>query len=127
VISVPKQEPATDTEVKPQEQPKPPVRHHKSPAKNTELASNGNPGVSAIGQLSTGAPSDLRQETVASIMATERGLNAITRTLNEQEQKTATQVREFLKQAKAALSSGDVDGAHTLAAKAKVLLGEISR
>jgi len=39
-----------------------------------------------------------------------------------QDQKTADQIREFLKQARAALASGDVDGARTLAAKAKALL-----
>ena len=59
--------------------------------------------------------------------ATERGLNGIKRELNDQEQKTAAQIREYLKQAKTALASGDVDGAHTLVAKAKVLLGELSR
>jgi hypothetical protein len=47
--------------------------------------------------------------------------------LNDQEQKTAEHIREFLKQAKAALASGDVDGASTLAAKAKVLLSELQR
>jgi hypothetical protein len=51
------------------------------------------------------------------------GLN---RSLNDQEQKTAAQIREFLKQAREALASGDVDGAHTLAAKAKVLLSELA-
>jgi hypothetical protein len=83
--------------------------------------------VSAIGQLSSGDASDLRQQTVNSIVAIERGLNGITRGLSNQEQKTVAQIREFLKQAKAALNSGDVYGAHTLAAKAKVLLGELSR
>jgi hypothetical protein len=37
------------------------------------------------------------------------------------------QIKEFLKQARTALGSGDVDGAHTLAVKAKVLFGEISQ
>jgi hypothetical protein len=83
--------------------------------------------VSAIGQLSSGDASDLRQQTMNSIAATERGLNAINRKLSDPEQKTAAQIREFLKQARAALNSGDVDGAHTLATKAKVLLGELSR
>jgi len=82
--------------------------------------------VSAIGQLSPGDPTDLQRETVDSIATTERGLSGIDRTLNDQEQKTVAQIREFLKQAKAALNSGDADGAHTLALKAKVLLGEIS-
>ena len=47
--------------------------------------------------------------------------------LSEPEQKTAVQIREYLKQAREALASGDVDGAHTLAAKAKVLLAELTK
>jgi hypothetical protein len=58
---------------------------------------------------------------------TERGLKDLNRQLNDQEQKTLVQIREFLKQARAALTTGDVDGAHTLAVKAKVLLGEIDK
>lgn len=84
------------------------------------------PAVSAIGQLSSGDPLALRKETVDSMAAIERGLNGIARALSEQEKKTADQIREYLKQAKSALSSGDVDGAHTLAAKARVLLNELS-
>lgn len=117
--------PVSTATLTPEPQPKPPVHHHKPVNKNVQQASNGSPGVSAIGQLSSGDPSELRQETDNTIAATERGLNGITRTLNYQEQKTAAQIREFLKQAKAALVSGDVDGAHTLALKAKVLLGEL--
>ena len=49
------------------------------------------------------------------------------RTLNDSEQKTADHIREFLKQARAALASGDVDGAQTLVAKAKVLLDELTK
>ena len=109
----------------PELQPKPPVHHHKPVNKNIQQASNGSPGVSAIGQLSSGDPSELRRETDDSIASTERGLNGITRTLSYQEQRIAAQIREFLKQAKAALASGDVDGAHTLVLKAKVLLGEL--
>ena len=128
VITVPTQAPAPYTNPQPaQEPPKPPVKHRKPPANSTQQASIESPGVSAIGQLSSGDPSDLRQQTVNSIAATERGLSSITRPLNDQEQKTAAQIREFLKQAKAALNSGDVDGAHTLAAKARVLLGELSQ
>jgi hypothetical protein len=54
-------------------------------------------------------------------------LNSIGRKLNDPETKTAAQIREYLKQARGALVSGDVDGARTLAAKAKVLLGELSQ
>jgi hypothetical protein len=126
VITIPGQTPAPSASAQQQEQPTPPVKH-KKPAANPQVAANGSPGVSAIGQLSSGDPSDLRQQTENSIAATERGLNAIYRPLNEQEQKTAAHIREFLKGAKQALASGDMDGAHTLAAKAKVLLGELSR
>jgi outer membrane biosynthesis protein TonB len=128
-VTIPSQPPAPEakTGTEAQETPKPPVKRKKPVNKNTQQAANGSPGVSAIGQLSSGDPSDLRRQTSDSIAATERGLNGINRKLNDQEQKTAVQIREFLKQARTALASGDVDGAHTLAAKAKVLLGELSR
>jgi hypothetical protein len=109
----------------------PPARHRKpkpvQQAANTPPVPDDNPGVSAIGTLSSGETSDTRRETNDSIAATERGLNGLGRNLNAQEQKTAGQIREYLKQAREALISGDVDGAHTLAAKAKVLLGELSQ
>jgi len=105
------------------------VRHRKPPAENdTDTQQAAAPAeVSAIGQLSSGDPADLRQKTQASIAETERGLKGINRRLNDQEQKTAEHIREFIKQAKAALASGDVDGASTLAAKAKVLLTELQQ
>ena len=83
--------------------------------------------VSAIGQLSSGDPGSYRQQTEASIASIERSLNGINRTLNDSDQKTADQIREFLKQARTALASGDVDGAHTLTAKAQVLLAALSQ
>jgi len=113
----------------PQPAPKPKVKHKKQESKPPapEEASNGTPGVSAIGQLSSGDPSDIRQQTEESIAATERGLKAIPRELSDQDQKTVDHIREFLKQAKLALASGDTDGASTLAAKAKVLLAELTK
>ena len=132
VVTVPAQTPAPTPVPPPEEKPKPPVRHKKPtpappPANTTQQASIPNPGVSAIGQLSSGDPSDLRLQTQNSISATERGLSGINRELSDQEKKTADHIREFLKQAKAALGTGDVDGAATLAAKAKVLLSELSK
>ncbi|MGB6742149.1 MAG: hypothetical protein WBE38_00730 [Terracidiphilus sp.] len=126
--------PPEPTKTAPTPPPKPQPRHHKPkntppPANTTQEAANPapNPGVSAIGQLSSGDPAIYRQETENLIASTERGLNNITRPLSDTEQKTADQIRDFLKQAKAALTSGDVDGAHTLAAKAKVLLAELTQ
>jgi hypothetical protein len=113
---------------------KPPVRHRKPAARTAQQSASGTsdanpetPAVSVIGQLSSGDPSGLRRETVGSMEATERGLNGIGRTLNGQQQIIAAQIRSFLKQAREALAAGDVDGAHTLAAKAKVLLRELTR
>ncbi|MGD0735489.1 MAG: hypothetical protein ABR976_10095 [Terracidiphilus sp.] len=130
VVTVPAQ-PAPDTttaNTEPPPEPKPPAKHKKpATAPPAQVASNESSGVSAIGQLSSGAPSDLREQTSNSIVATERGLNGITRALSDQEQKTAAQIREFLKQAREALTTNDVDGAHTLAVKAKVLLSELTQ
>jgi len=128
VITAPVQTPPprTNSPAQAETPPKAPV-HHKKPAKvMMETASTGTPGVSAIGELSSGGAPDLQAQTRDSIGATERGLNGIARTLSDQEKKTAGQIREFLKQAKAALDSGDVDGARTLAAKARVLLNELT-
>jgi hypothetical protein len=123
---------APTTQIPPLSQPEQkPVKkaHHPKPdSKTTEQAANAAPvEVSAIGQLSPAGSSDLKQQTEESIASTENGLKDINRSLNDQEQKTVAQIREFLKQARTALGSGDVDGAHTLAVKAKVLFGEISQ
>jgi outer membrane biosynthesis protein TonB len=117
----------------PYQQVKPPAKRKKqpaapaAPAPETQTASSGQPVVSAIGQLSSGDPAGTRGQTENSLNEIERGLNGITRQLDSQEQTTAAHIREYLKQARDALKSGDVDGASTLAAKAKVLLQELSR
>jgi hypothetical protein len=128
--------PADQTATKAAEPPKKPVHHPKKPTPAattpgaTQEAANRTPGtapsVSAIGQLSGGASGDLRSETEETISTTEKGVNGITRTLSDGEVKTAAQIHEFLKQAREALATGDVDGAHTLAIKAKVLLTELN-
>jgi hypothetical protein len=105
---------------------KPVVKKKKpKPADTTDQAANTNPEVSAVGHLSSGDPADLRSQTVDSIASTERGLQNINRNLDDGEKKTADHIREFIKEARAALASGDVDGAHTLADKARVLLNEL--
>ncbi len=118
----PKQQPKhrKPKNTQPQQQPTPP---------STQEAANvaPNPSVSAIGELSSGDPGVSRQGTSDQIASTERGLNNITRPLSDNEQKIAAQIRDFLKQARAALTSGDLDGAHTLASKAAVLLKELTQ
>ncbi len=124
-LTIPTKPQVAETKL-PTQTPKPPSRHKKPPPDvDAQQASNGAPAVSAIGQLSSGDPNETRRQAQVSIDATERGLKGITRSLDDTEQKTAAHIREFLKQARDALASGDVDGANTLAAKAKVLLAEL--
>jgi hypothetical protein len=110
-----------------------PFIRHRRPANAPEIVSvpevlpAPSPEVSAIGQLSSGDPVNYQQQTEQTIASIERGLNGINRSLSDSDQKTADQIREFLKQARAALASGDVDGAHTLAAKAQVLLAGLTK
>jgi hypothetical protein len=129
-VPTPAQPAATNTPPLPPA-PKPKPHHKPKPAEGdqgTQVAINTPPAaVSAVGSLSSGEPADLRKQTDATISDTERGLNGITRQLSDQEKKTSAQIREFLKQARAALTTGDVDGAHTLAQKAKVLLAELTQ
>ncbi|HUX45599.1 MAG TPA: hypothetical protein VMV57_12685 [Terracidiphilus sp.] len=119
-------EPAKPILVNPPEQTVHKLAHRHHPEnKNVEELANPTPEVSAIGRLSSGDPSDLRAQTESSLESTDRELKKINLSLSDPQQKTVAQIREFLKQARAALTSGDVDGAHTLALKARVLLDEI--
>jgi hypothetical protein len=146
VLTLPLEPIDTDADAILEEAAKPAIRHRRAPAKpSPEIADTSQPGatsaqppatetadeVPAIGVLSSGdpasgSPSDVKLETANSITDTERGLKSLDRPLNGQEQKTASQIRQFIRQARRALGTGDVDGARTLAAKAKVLLGELS-
>jgi outer membrane biosynthesis protein TonB len=123
-VTIPLQ--TTPQQVTPPPEPvKRPAKHKKPANTNPQIASNEPPTVSAAGTLSAGDPPTVRQQADASIEATEKSLNGITRKLNDQEQKTATQIREYLKEAREALTGGDADGARNLAIKAKTLLDEL--
>lgn len=89
-------------------------------------AGNLQPEVSAIGQLTTGSSNAAVPDRIqTSITATENALNQLHRTLTRQQQHTVAQIREFLKEARQALASGDSDGAAMLADKASILLREL--
>jgi outer membrane biosynthesis protein TonB len=128
--------PATDTTANTTPPPKKPAHHPKkttptttTPAQSTQETASAapTPSVSAIGELSSGASGDQRTRTEETIASTEKGVNGITRQLSDSEKKTDAQIHEFLKQAKEALNTGDVDGALSLANKAKVLLAELNQ
>jgi hypothetical protein len=85
---------------------------------------------SPIGQLTTGDSAlgeRTKHETADLIGGTQQALRGIKRSLSTDELVTASQIRTFLKQAQQELDSGDTDGAHTLATKAKLLLDEITK
>lgn len=87
-------------------------------------------GASPIGQLTTGDSAlgeKTKKETADLINETQSGLNGIKRSLSTDEQTTAAQIRNYLKQAQQALDNGDTDGAHGLATKAKLLLDELTK
>jgi hypothetical protein len=93
---------------------------------STPVSGSGSP----IGQLTTGDSAlgeRTKHETADLIGGTQQGLNGIKRSLTTDEQVTASQIRTFLKQAQQALDTGDTDGAHTLATKAKLLLDELTK
>ena len=81
-----------------------------------------------IGQITAGPTPDTngsRQEAANLINSTERGVNTL-KNLNGDQSKTVAQIRSFLEQAQRALHNGDIDGAHTLATKARTLLDELT-
>lgn len=82
-----------------------------------------------IGQFTAGPTQDAdesRRQAFNLIQNTERGVNSLRRNLSAEQSKTATQIRNFLAQAERAIHNGDVDGAYTLATKAKLLLDELT-
>jgi hypothetical protein len=84
-------------------------------------------GAAAIGSLTTGgaaAPAE-QQKAAAAIAEVEKRLGGLSAATLDAQKDGIVQVRNFLKQAHDALSSGDADGAMTLATKARVLLEDL--
>jgi ribosomal protein S20 len=101
-----------------------------APAPPAAPASTGQepPATTPIGQLSAAPnPADVpsKQSIQEEIDKTETGLNRLHRTLTNEEQETVSEIRTFISKAKNALQAGDLDGAHTLTVKARVLLAEL--
>ncbi|HTY85121.1 MAG TPA: hypothetical protein VMB19_12935 [Silvibacterium sp.] len=101
-----------------------------TPPEATQVATTGQPpSASPIGQLTASdSTSTLTRQGVQDLIAsTQNGLDGLKRALNSAEQQTATEIRTFLTKAKKALDQDDLDGANTLATKAKVLLEELTK
>jgi ribosomal protein S20 len=87
------------------------------------------PEVATIGSLSSGGDTSPRaqQEAAGLIAANERRINGLSTQKVEAEKVQLSKVRNFQKQAQDALTSGDTEGAKTLATKAKLLLDDIEK
>jgi hypothetical protein len=114
-------------------------RHAEESAPGTAVRATPPPGSAAgqeptdatpIGRLST-APATTGTRSYASIQgeihSVQEGVNGIHRALSRGEQQTVTEIEMFLGKARNALGAGDLDGAHTLTVKARVLLNEITQ
>jgi len=123
--------PAHKTKHKTKPQETAPEKDSTSAQGTSQQASAGEPPeMSPIGQLSSaGATSGTpnRHQIQDLIDSTENGLKTLTRDLTAEEKVTKAQIRTFLDKAKQALSQDDLDGANTLATKAKVLMDELTK
>jgi hypothetical protein len=107
--------------------PQPSIKPQPTPQ---QLATGVPTDISPIGQLSAAGEStnlERRHQIVDEIDSTEMSLGNIKRPLSKEEETTITQIRTFLEKAKQALNQADLDGAHTLVTKARVLLREIAQ
>lgn len=93
-----------------------------------DSAATVSPEDAAIGSLSLGGEANPRvqQEATELIASNERRLNGL-HVRNATERTQISRIRNFQRQAQGALKSGDVEGARTLATKAKLLLDDLER
>jgi ribosomal protein S20 len=100
-----------------------------TPPPATQEPVTSQPDVPLIGSLSSGGDTSPRaqQEAAGLIAANERRINTLPAKKVEAEKVQLNKVRNFQKQAQDALSSGDTEGAKTLATKAKLVLDDIDR
>ena len=112
-----------------------PKRERRRPAAKpapepTQVASTEPPvESSAIGALTSGGEANSRsqQEAADMIAANEKRLNTLPAQLVEEQKAQISKVKTFQRQAQEALTSGDAEGAKTLATKAKLLLDDLSK
>ncbi|RSL19288.1 hypothetical protein EDE15_4950 [Edaphobacter aggregans] len=81
----------------------------------------------AIGALTSGGEANPKsqQEAAEMIAANEKRLNGLSAQMSDEQKAQISKVKNFQRQAQEALNSGDVEGAKTLATKAKLLLDDL--
>jgi ribosomal protein S20 len=87
------------------------------------------PEETAIGALSSGGDSNpkAQQDAAELIASIEKRLTALPSQKVEAEKAQISKIKNFQRQAQEALSSGDAEGAKTLATKAKLLLDDLEK
>jgi len=83
----------------------------------------------AIGALSLGGEANPRaqREAADTIGSIDKRLNALPAPRVDEEKAQVSRIKNFLRQAQDALTSGDIEGATTLATKAKLLLDDLQK
>ena len=117
-----------------------PRREHRKGSKATAASTPVSPPVqvatveppseqTAIGALSSGGDSSPRvqQEAADLIASIDKRLNALPSQKVEEEKAQISKIKNFQRQAQEALTSGDAEGAKTLATKAKLLLDDLEK
>lgn len=101
---------------------------HNTPPKKV-IPAEPTPTPLQTGQISPGpTPADggnNQASTDQLLQGAEANLNGITRTLSKDEEAMRTQIREFIKQSRTAITENDLARAHTLAVKARLLSDEL--
>jgi ribosomal protein S20 len=85
--------------------------------------------VTTIGALTAGAETNpqTKQDAADLIASIEKRLGALPAQTTDDQKAQISKVRNFLRDAQAALKSGDAEGAMTLATKAKLLLDDLEK
>lgn len=96
---------------------------------DTTAAPTTPPEADPIGSLSLGGEASPRAQQEASemIASIEQRLGALPSSKARQERSQVSRIRNFRRQAQEALNSGDVEGAKTLATKARLLLDDLEK
>ena len=148
IVTTPPDSKPPMVEAPPVKLPPPPVasaasKPRRAPRKSTKPASATAPTVqvasaepagptpeeTAIGALSSGGDSNpkAQQDAADLIAAIEKRLNALPVQKVDSEKAQISKIKNFQRQAQEALTSGDAEGAKTLATKAKLLLDDLEK
>ena len=100
-----------------------------TPPPTQAVVADPEPEAAAIGALTAGAEANpqTKQDAADLIVSIEKRLNSLSTQPTDEQKAQISKVRNFWRDAQAALKSGDAEGAMTLATKAKLLLDDLEK